>query len=54
VLKCNVYLKDIKDFDAMNEIYRGRFGAEPPARTTVSVAGLPGTALVEIEVIAYV
>jgi reactive intermediate/imine deaminase len=54
VLKCNVYLKDIKDFDAMNEVYRGRFGNEPPARTTVSVAGLPGAALVEIEVIAYV
>jgi reactive intermediate/imine deaminase len=55
VLKCNVYLTDIKDFDAMNEVYRGRFGEEPPARTTVSVAAVPGAnALIEIEVIAYI
>ena len=54
VLKCNVYLADLKDYDGMNEVYRTRFGAEPPARTTVSVAGVPGNSLVEIEVIAYI
>jgi len=54
VLKVNVYLTDIKNFDAMNEMYRGRFGADPPTRTTVAVAALPGKSLVEIEVMAYV
>ena len=54
VLKCNVYLKDIKDFDAMNAVYRGAFGERPPVRTTIAAAGLPGKALVEIDVIAYI
>jgi len=55
VLKVNVYLNDINDFDAMNAVYAGRFGSEPPARTTVSPAGgLPGKGLVEIDVIAYI
>jgi len=54
VLKCNVYLADLKDYDGMNEVYRTRFGEEPPARTTVAVAGVPGNSLVEIEVIAYI
>lgn len=55
VLKVNVYLNDLKDYDAMNEVYRGRFGAEPPVRTTVAPAGgVPGKSLVEIDCIAYI
>jgi len=52
-LKCNVFLRKIEDFAAMNEVCLGRFGAEPPVRTTVAVAGIPPEGcLVEIEVIA--
>jgi enamine deaminase RidA (YjgF/YER057c/UK114 family) len=53
-LKCSVFLADLKDYDGMNEVFRGRFGAQPPVRTTVSVAGVPGNSLVEIDVIAYI
>jgi 2-iminobutanoate/2-iminopropanoate deaminase len=53
-LKCNVYLSKLDDYAAMNEAYLGKFGAEPPVRTTVAVAGIPlDGALVEIEVIAH-
>jgi 2-iminobutanoate/2-iminopropanoate deaminase len=55
VVKTTVFLKDMKDFAAMNEIYAKYFaphGAIPPARSTVQVAGLPKDALVEIECIA--
>ncbi|MCL4488969.1 MAG: RidA family protein, partial [Chloroflexi bacterium] len=52
VLKCNVYLKDLKDFAAMNEVFLGKFGPEPPVRTTIAAAGVPGNSLVEIDVIA--
>ncbi len=54
VLKAQVYLADLKDYDAMNAVFKGKFGAEPPVRTTVSVAGVPGKSLVEIDVIAYI
>src|SRR6266853_1742722 len=56
VLKVNVYLNDIKDYAGMNEVYLGRFGNEPPVRTTVAVAngGVPGNSLVEIDCIAYI
>ena len=54
VLKCTVYLADLKDYKAMNDVFRGKFGDEPPVRTTVSVAGVPGNSLVEIDVIAYI
>lgn len=56
VLKVNVYLDDIKDYKEMNEVYKGRFGAKPPVRTTVAVAkgGVPGDSLVEMDCIAYV
>ena len=54
VLKCQVYLADLKDYDDMNSVFRGRFGAEPPVRTTVAAAGVPGKSLVEIDVIAYI
>jgi 2-iminobutanoate/2-iminopropanoate deaminase len=54
VLKAQVYLKRLKDYKQMNEVFQGRFGSEPPVRTTVSVAGVPGKSLVEIDVIAYI
>jgi 2-iminobutanoate/2-iminopropanoate deaminase len=55
VLKCNVYLHDLNDYKAMNEVFRGRFGPEPPVRTTIAAAGgIPGNSLVEIDVIAYI
>jgi 2-iminobutanoate/2-iminopropanoate deaminase len=55
VLKCNVYLNDLNDYKAMNEVFRGRFGPEPPVRTTIAAAGgIPGNSLVEIDVIAYI
>jgi enamine deaminase RidA (YjgF/YER057c/UK114 family) len=53
VLKCNVYLADLKDYAGMNEVFQGRFGTEPPVRTTIAAAGVPGNSLVEIDVIAY-
>ena len=53
VLKVNVYLHDLNDYKAMNEVYRGRFGEHPPVRTTVAChAGIPGNSLVEIDCIA--
>ncbi len=54
VLKAQVYLAHLKDYKKMNEVFQGRFGVEPPVRTTVSVAGVPGKSLVEIDVIAYI
>ncbi len=55
VLKCNVYLNDLKDYVGMNEMFKGRFGEEPPVRTTIAAAGgIPGNSLVEIDVIAYI
>ena len=54
VLKVNVYLNDLKDYDGMNAVFRGRFGENPPVRTTVACAGgIPGNSLVEIDCIAY-
>lgn len=53
VLKVNVYLHDLNDYQGMNEVYRGKFGANPPVRTTVAVyGGVPGDSLVEIDCIA--
>ena len=52
VLKTTVFLKDMNDFAAMNEVYARYFASAPPARSTVQVARLPKNALVEIEVIA--
>jgi len=53
VLKVNVYLADLADYDQMNEAYRGRFGDSPPVRTTVATyGGVPGDSLVEIDCIA--
>ena len=52
VIKTTVYLTDMDDFAAMNQVYAEFFPADPPARTTVQVARLPLGALVEIEAIA--
>ena len=54
VVKATVYLADINDFKAMNEIYGRMFNAEPPARAAFQVAALPLAAKVEIEAIALV
>lgn len=56
VLKVTVFLNDIADYKGMNEVYKGRFGKNPPVRTTVAVAkgGVPGDSLVEMDCIAYV
>jgi len=53
VLKTTVFLKDMSDFSAMNEIYAKSFVAAPPARSTVEVSRLPKDALVEIELVAF-
>jgi 2-iminobutanoate/2-iminopropanoate deaminase len=52
LLKTTVYLADLGDFQAMNEVYARHVGNRPPARATVEVAALPSGALVEIEAIA--
>ena len=52
VVKTTVFLADMNDFAAMNDVYAKFFTAAPPARSTVQVARLPKDALVEIEVIA--
>jgi 2-iminobutanoate/2-iminopropanoate deaminase len=52
VVKTTVFLKDMNDFPAMNEIYGHYFTTAPPARSTVQVARLPKDALLEIEVTA--
>jgi 2-iminobutanoate/2-iminopropanoate deaminase len=52
VVKCNVYLRDIADFAAMNEVYQTFFSAPFPARTTIQAGALPGGIAVEIECIA--
>ncbi len=55
VLKVNVYLNDLKDYDGMNAVFRGRFGDEPGVRTTIAAAGgIPGNSLVEIDCIAFI
>ena len=52
VVKTTVFLKDMAEFAAMNEVYGKYFSANPPARSTVEVARLPKDVSVEIEVIA--
>jgi enamine deaminase RidA (YjgF/YER057c/UK114 family) len=55
VVKVNVYLNDLKDYAGMNEMFLGRFGPEPPVRTTIAAAGgIPGNSLVEIDCIAII
>lgn len=52
VVKTTVFLRDMADFPAMNEVYARYFGAEAPARATVAVVGLPMDVMVEIEAVA--
>jgi 2-iminobutanoate/2-iminopropanoate deaminase len=52
VVKTTVYLADMKEFQAMNEVYGRHFADAPPARTTIAAAGLPLGARVEIDVVA--
>jgi 2-iminobutanoate/2-iminopropanoate deaminase len=52
VLKTTVFLADMKDFAAMNDVYARRFGDHRPARSTIQAAGLPRGCRVEIECIA--
>jgi 2-iminobutanoate/2-iminopropanoate deaminase len=52
VVRATVFLKNMNDFAAMNEVYGKHFSAQPPARSTVEVARLPKDVLVEIDVIA--
>ena len=52
VVKTTVFLRDLNDFGAMNEIYGSYFQEDPPARSTVQVAKLPREGVVEIEVVA--
>ncbi len=52
VVKVNVYLRDIKDFTAMNEVYATVFAAPYPARTTIQAGALPMGIAVEIECVA--
>ena len=54
VIKTTVFLKNMSDFAAMNEIYARYFSVAPPARSTVEVARLPKDALIEMELIATV
>ncbi len=54
VVKTTIFLADLGDFGAVNEIYGGYFTADPPARATVQVAGLPRGAMVEIDAIAVI
>jgi len=54
LVKTTVFLQDLGDFAAMNEVYAKHVGDRPPARSTVEVAQLPSGALVEIEAIALI
>jgi 2-iminobutanoate/2-iminopropanoate deaminase len=53
LVKTSVFLLDLADFQAMNEVYATRVGSRPPARSTFQVAGLPSGARVEIEAVAH-
>ena len=52
IVKTSIFLADIGDFAAVNEVYGRHFGEQPPARSTFQAAGLPKGYLVEIEVVA--
>lgn len=53
VLKCSIFLADMADFSAVNEVYGAYFESDPPARETVAVKTLPKNVLVEISCIAH-
>ena len=52
IVKTTVYLRDLGDFQGMNDVYRNHVGDVPPARATLEVSALPSGALVEIDAIA--
>ena len=52
IVKATVYLREMADFNDMNEVYKTFFPVNPPARTCIAVKGIPGNSPVEIEVIA--
>lgn len=52
IVKTTIFLKNISDFAAVNEIYAGYFPSEPPARSTMEVSALPKNVLLEIEAVA--
>jgi 2-iminobutanoate/2-iminopropanoate deaminase len=55
VLRCGVFLLDMREFKEMNAVYEAMFGSNRPARTTIQAAGLPSEGLrVEIDCIAYI
>ena len=55
MVRCGVFLVDMKEFPKMNEVYARTFGSHRPARTTVEVSGLPGAGLlVEIDAVAVI
>ncbi|MDO9123763.1 MAG: RidA family protein [Deltaproteobacteria bacterium] len=54
VVKVNIFLKDMGNFNEMNEVYATCFSSSPPARSTVEVAKLPRNSDIEIEAIAYI
>ncbi|TMJ95722.1 MAG: hypothetical protein E6G67_06220 [Actinobacteria bacterium] len=53
LLKTTIYLADLGDFQAMNEVYGEQLGHEPPARATIQATALPSGALVEIEALGH-
>lgn len=54
VVKTTIYLRNMDDFFAVNEVYGGYFPVDPPARATVAVSGLPKDAAVEMDFIAVI
>jgi 2-iminobutanoate/2-iminopropanoate deaminase len=54
VLRCTVFLADMKDFAGMNEVYTGKFGEDPPTRSTIAAAWIPAGSLIEVDAIAYI
>lgn len=54
VVRCTLYLTDLRDFEEANAVYAGLFLSPPPARTTVGVAALPRGAKAEIEMTAFI
>ena len=54
VVKVTVYLANKDDFAGMSSVFQGRFGEEPPVRTTIAAAWIPGDSLVEMDCIAYI
>lgn len=53
-LRVSIYMLDLAAFGDVNEVYKGFFGGEPPARTTIGVAGLPLGALIELDAIVAI